>query len=211
MYTSYICSSYFAITLTLRKLLFILCFAWPVLLAKGNVSIQYVITSDDDTVGHLTVSSWQSGDTMIYEYFSDATVKFFGSHHVISRKTCKYVGSKLVSSISTHYENGSLRDSVTLFWRGTYYDVYENGDYDKQTDAVNFGAIKMFFAEPKGEPKVFAEVKLEFQDLTCTAKGCYMADAGWGRKNMYYYDIDGQLIRAEINSPLIDFQLHLVN
>lgn len=175
----------------------------------GKETASFRITTRGDSVGTLHLKRWMVGDTMVYEYNSEALVKFFGTHHVISYKLCKYVGKKMVYSNSYHHENGNLKDSVVLHWRGSYYDVLENGDKDKIDKLVEFGTICFFFNEPVNIPMTFAEVKLDFMPLTCTAKGCYTADGGWGKKSNYVYK-NGKLVNAEINSPIINFQLHRI-
>lgn len=176
----------------------------------GTEVANYKITTKGDTVGELSVKRWTKGDTTYYEYNSEAKVRFFGMHHVISYKMCKYVNGKMVYANSFHHENGELKDSVVLHWKGSYYDVLENGSTDRIDKAVEFGMICFFFEEPPKDLKeTFAEVKLDFREMSCTAKGCYQADGGWGKKSNYIYK-NGKLILAEINSPIIDFELHRV-
>lgn len=170
----------------------------------------YKLVTKGDTVGLMTISRWVTNDTVYYDYLSDATVNFFGKHHVVSRKTAKYYGGKMLYCNTVQHENGELQDSVVLTWRGSYYDVYQNGDRLKQDKSVGVSTIAMFYQPPSSVVKeIFAEKKLAFQELTKVSAIKYEADAGWGRTNTYEYTSTGKLKILTIDSPMIKFELHL--
>ena len=190
------------------KFLFLLLIPVYPCFAGGIEKLSFSIVTKGDTVGLIEMKKYAKGDTLVYEYLSDATVKFFGKHHVVSSKVCKYVNGRMVYSNTLTTENGKVKDKVILHWRGKYYDVEEAGDYFKQEEPVFFGTIRMFFEEPTASVKsVFAEVKLDFQELSRLSDDSYKADGGWGKGGKYYYE-EGKLIKALIFSPLIDFELH---
>lgn len=168
----------------------------------------YKLVVKGDTVGLLHISRWVQNDTIYYDYSSDATVNFFGKHHVVTYKTSKYYGGRMVYCLSIQHENGELQDSVEQVWRGTYYDVMENGDRYKQDKSVAVGTIAMFYSTPPSTVKeVYAEKKVEFQDLSKISATKYEADAGWGRTNTYTYS-GGKLVLLTIDSPMVKFELH---
>ena len=83
----------------LKKLIILVLLLAQTFVLLANNRMDYIITKDNDTVGKLTVNSFMSGDTIIYQYDSEATVKFFGSHHVVSSKVCKYLHGKMISKV----------------------------------------------------------------------------------------------------------------
>lgn len=176
--------------------------------ANETESLTYTIITKGDTVGAIKMKKYVSNDTLIYEYLSDATVKFFGTHHVVSKKVCKYLNGKMIYAYTHTTENGDTKDHVVLTWQGKHYNVHETGDDFTQEEPVYFSTIRMFFEEPTSAVEsIFAEVKLDFQELTKIADNTYEANGGWGKGGKYYYK-DGKLIKALIFSPLIDFELH---
>lgn len=190
------------------KILVLLFIAVSPLVADEVESLTYTIITKGDTVGSIKMKKYTSKDTLIYEYLSDATVKFFGTHHVVSKKICKYLGGKMIYAYTHTTENGSTKDHVVLKWTGKQYNVHETGSDFTQSEPVYFSTIRMFFEEPSTSVKsIFAEVKLDFQELSKIDANTYEANGGWGKGGKYYYK-DGKLVKALIFSPLIDFELH---
>lgn len=194
------------LTITILNILFIsFIFAGP-----NKDTRTYKLVTKGDTVGLMTIHSWVNNDTTYYEYISDATVNFFGKHHVVSKKTSKYYGGRMVYCLTVQHENNELKDSVELVWKGSYYNVHQNGDNFKQDKSVAVSTIAMFYQQPNSMVnEIFAEKKLDFQELTKVSATKYEADAGWGRTNTYEYTTTGKLKQLTIDSPMIKFELHL--
>ena len=170
----------------------------------------YKLIVKGDNVGLMTIHRWVDNDTTFYSYVSDATVNFFGKHHVVSHKTSKYYGGRMVYCLTVQHENNELKDSVELVWKGSYYQVHQNGDSFKQDKSVAVGTIAMFYQQPNSMVKeIFAEKKLDFQELTKVSAIKYEVDAGWGRTNTYEYTTTGKLKQLTIDSPMVKFELHL--
>lgn len=183
----------------------------PFTFAEPNKDTRsYKLVVKGDTVGLMTIHRWERNDTIFYDYVSDATVNFFGKHHVVSHKTSKYYGGRMVYCLTVQHENNELKDSVELVWKGSYYDVHETGDSFKQNKSVAVSTIAMFYQQPSTSVKeIFAEKKLHFQELTKVSATKYEADAGWGRTNTYEYTTTGKLKLLVIDSPMLKFELHL--
>ncbi|MVM38808.1 hypothetical protein GO730_16770 [Spirosoma sp. HMF3257] len=174
----------------------------------------YAIEIAGIRVGTMTaVRQPQADNQTIYTLISDVkvnllvyTVKIY--YKVINR----FEGKKLMlSTVDVHTNRGDFTSRTE--WKGDHYDI--NADQYKykrqtiETQNIDFSSSLLYFYEPLGRNKVYAEYFGDYFTFSKTAAGTYHAVIS-DRADDYIYQ-NGRLVKIVKHNSLKNFILRLLD
>ncbi|NVO32710.1 DUF6134 family protein [Hymenobacter lapidiphilus] len=143
---------------------------------------------------------------------SDVQVDILFYHLVIYYKVTNYMrgGQLRLSTVDARTNQGNF--SSRTEWKGDHYDIVAN-QYKYQykateTKPIRYTVTDMFFGEPTGQPRAFAEYFGDFFVVKPGKSGRYQATRD-GREDEYQYQ-NGQLITLIKKNPLKNFIIRLL-
>lgn len=143
---------------------------------------------------------------------SDVQVDILFYHLVIYYKVTNYVrgGQLRLSTVDARTNQGNF--SSRTEWQGDHYNIVAN-QYKYQykateTKPIRYTVTDMFFGEPTGQPRAFAEYFGDFFALKPGKPGRYQATRA-GREDEYQYQ-NGQLVTLIKKNPLKNFVIRLL-
>lgn len=177
--------------------------------AKAD-TYKYAIMAKGDTAGYLVIQQTLQNDTVSYSFESEASITFIKRFDVTNTKQCNYYEDMLVYAESKTVVNGETRDHSSCSWNEKGYTIKSDNDEYLQPEPVYFGAMRLFFQEPSNVSKIYSESKAKYYNIGKVGTNAYRINTGFGKHDTYYYQ-NGKVIFAEMVTPLIDFQLILVD
>ncbi|MBT9392628.1 hypothetical protein KLP40_05580 [Hymenobacter sp. NST-14] len=138
---------------------------------------------------------------------SDVQVDFLFYHLRIYYKVTNYVreGQLRLSTVEAHTNQGNF--SSRTEWQGDHYaivaDQYKHHYRATETQPIRYTVTDMFFGEPAGQNRAFAEYFGDFFGLSPGRAGTYRAGRA-GREDEYRYQ-NGRLQMLIKKNPLKNF------
>ena len=142
---------------------------------------------------------------------SDVQVDFLFYHLKIYYKVTNYVrgGQLRLSTVDAHTNQGDF--SSRTEWKGDHYDIvadqYKHHYRTIETRPIRYTVTDMFFGEPTGQNRAFAEYFGDFFVLKPGRQHHYQARRD-GREDEYQYE-NGQLQTLIKKNPLKNFIIRL--
>lgn len=196
----------------LALLLFIFFFSTQVGFGQSMVKERkYDITVLGFNIGEMTANRSTSKDTTIYKVSSAVSFWFFGKVNVDFNVDSRIKNKQVVWSRSNSSSNkGDFQSEVK--WNGKFYEVdastykFENSKPINQP--VPLSSVMLFFHEPKGGEDFLGEVFGLVSKVKKIENNGYEVTIN-GNTNRYYYK-NGVMVKAEMESPIKNYLIKLV-
>ena len=172
---------------------------------------RYTIEMAGAKIGTMIATKQAQGDLVNYTTVSDVVVNLLVYKVKIYYKTtCQYKGTKLLSAVVEARTNRGNYASSTV-WNGEQYDIkasqYKYEKQATQTINIDYSIVNLYFSEPVGRNRVFAEYFGDYYLLTKTPKGSYRARFE-DREDEYIYE-GGKLTRIIKKNAIKNFIIRL--
>jgi hypothetical protein len=148
----------------------------------------------------------------VYTLTSDVKVDFLFYHLKIYYQVVNHVrnGQLLLSTVTAHTNQGDFASRAE--WKGDHYDIvadqYKHHYRATETQPITYTVTDMFFGEPAGQRKAFAEYFGDYFTVARATTGRYRAQRD-GREDEYQYT-NGQLTTLIKKNPLKNFIIRLL-
>lgn len=167
---------------------------------------EYDITIAGFSIGGMTATKTQVGDTTTFLLTSKVSLWLFGQINIDYVTNVKYVGNRFISSaVASQTNRGNFLSRIWL-QNGAYQVDAKSYKYELETvirESIDYSAVRLFFEEPRGKSRMIAENYGVFGSIKALVSGEYETLAN-GNKNKYTY-IDGKLDRAVMHSPIKNY------
>lgn len=175
---------------------------------------RYAIEVAGLRVGTMTATRQPPAGTAeaVYTLTSDVKVNFLFYHLKIYYQVVNRVrnGQLLLSTVTAHTNQGDFASRAE--WKGDHYDIvadqYKHHYRATETQPITYTVTDMFFGEPTGQYKAFAEYFGDYFAVARAAAGRYRAQRD-GREDEYQYT-NGQLTTLIKKNPLKNFIIRLL-
>jgi len=134
-------------------------------------------------------------------------VNFLVYHLVVYYQVVNRVraGKLLLSTVQAHTNQGNFASRTE--WKGDHYDIeadqYKYHYRATETQPITYSVTDLFFGEPQGQPRAFAEYFGDYSRLSRGSASHYLAQRD-GREDEYHYRND-QLITIIKKNSLKNF------
>ena len=148
----------------------------------------------------------------VYTLTSDVKVNFLFYHLKIYYQVVNRVrnGQLMLSTVTAHTNQGDFASRAE--WKGDHYDIvadqYKHHYRATETQPITYTVTDMFFGEPAGQRKAFAEYFGDYFTVARASTGRYRAQRD-GREDEYQYT-NGQLTTLIKKNPLKNFIIRLL-
>ncbi len=191
--------------------LFLLAFFLTTQAVAQTETHHYTIEMAGAKIGAMTATKQAQGELVNYTTVSDVVVNLLVYKVKIYYKTtCQYRGNKLLSAVVEARTNRGNYASSTV-WNGDHYDIkasqYKYEKQATQTANIDYSIVNLYFSEPVGRNRVFAEYFGDYYILTKTPKGTYRARLE-DREDEYVYE-GGKLTRIIKKNAIKNFIIRL--
>ncbi len=194
-------------------LVVILFFAQAVVAQSLPETRRYAIEVAGIRVGTMTATRQMQGqEQTLYTLISDVKVNFlFYKLTIYYRVDNVFVGNKLMrSTVDAHTNRGDFTSRTA--WTGTHYDItadqYKHTLRATEASPITCAVTNLYFSEPTGHNRAFAEYFGDYFTLSQTSAGTYRARRN-GREDEYIYE-QGKLVKIIKKNPLKNFIIRLV-
>ncbi|GAA4034418.1 hypothetical protein GCM10022409_18490 [Hymenobacter glaciei] len=175
---------------------------------------RYAIEVAGLRVGTMTATRQpQPGTTdVVYTCTSDVKVTILFYHLKVYYQVVNRVraGQLLLSTVEAHTNQGDF--SSRTEWKGDHYDIradqYKYHRLATEKAPITYTVTDMFFGEPMGRSRAYAEYFGDFFSVAKTAAGTYGARRD-GREDEYQY-ANGQLVTLIKKNPIKNFIIRYV-
>lgn len=175
---------------------------------------RYAIEVAGLRVGTMTATRQpQPGTTdVVYTCTSDVKVTILLYHLKVYYQVVNRVraGQLLLSTVEAHTNQGDF--SSRTEWKGDHYDIradqYKYHHQATEKEPITYTVTDMFFGEPQGRGRAYAEYFGDFFSVAKATPGAYRARRD-GREDEYQY-ANGQLITLIKKNPIKNFIIRYV-
>ncbi|UOQ97635.1 hypothetical protein MUN81_20690 [Hymenobacter sp. 5317J-9] len=174
---------------------------------------RYAIEVAGVRVGTMTATRQPPvGPEQVYTLVSDVKVNFLFYHLKIYYQVMNRFrnGQLLLSTVEAHTNQGDFTSRTE--WKGDHYailaDQYKHHYEATETQPIRYAVTNLFFAEPAGQPRAFAEYFGDYFALSRNKDGTTRALRD-GREDEYQY-ANGQLVTIIKKNPLKNFIIRLL-
>ncbi|TGE03876.1 hypothetical protein EU556_24335 [Hymenobacter fodinae] len=169
---------------------------------------RYTIEVAGVRVGTMTATRQPLSSTDVrFTLVSDVQVNFLVYHLKVYYKVINQVrnGQLLLSTVEAHTNQGDF--SSRTEWKGGHYDIvanqYKHQYRGTETQPITYTVTDMFFGEPRGQQRAFAEYFGDYFQVQPVRSARYHARRD-GREDEYQY-ANGQLVTIIKKNPLKNF------
>lgn len=190
----------------LKKYLFIVFLYFAFTSAQAQERHEYEITIAGFSIGEMTATKTQTGDTVTFLLTSKVSLWLFGQINIDYETDVKYVGNRFIRSAVTSQTNRGNFLSRIWLQDGNYQVDAKSYKYELETvirEQINYSAVRLFFEEPIGKSRMIAENYGVFGSIKALGSSEYETLAN-ENKNKYTY-INGKLDRAVMHSPIKNY------
>ncbi len=174
---------------------------------------RYCIEVAGIRVGTMTATRQAPvGPDVTYALVSDVKVNFLFYHLKIYYQVTNRFrnGQLLLSTVEAHTNQGDFASKAE--WKGDHYDIvadqYKHHYRATETQPIRYAVTNMFFGEPTGQARAFAEYFGDYFALSHSTASTYHATRD-GREDEYQYT-NGQLVTIIKKNPLKNFIIRLL-
>ncbi|WP_128546093.1 DUF6134 family protein [Larkinella soli] len=153
-----------------------------------------------------------SGATHHYTQTSNVEFWFFGKIRINYKTSTRTDARQLLrSEVEAHTNRGDFL--TTTAWQDDHYDIradqYKYTYKSTETQPIDFSLTRMYFEEPVGRKRVYAEYFGKFATIEPTRKGSYIVRIE-DREDEYFYE-KGQLVKIVKENSVKNFILKRVD
>jgi len=167
---------------------------------------EFEITIAGFSIGGMSASKTQEGDTTTFLLTSKVSLWLFGQINIDYVTDVKYVGNRFISSaVASQTNRGNFLSRIWL-QNGAYQVDAKSYKYELETvirESIDYSAVRLFFEEPAGKSRMIAENYGVFGSIKALGSSEYETLAN-ENNNKYTY-IDGKLDRAVMHSPIKNY------
>jgi hypothetical protein len=174
---------------------------------------RYAIEVAGLRVGTMTATRQPpAGPEEVYTLVSDVKVNFLFYHLKIYYQVMNRFrnGQLLLSTVEAHTNQGDFQSRTE--WKGDHYailaDQYKHHYEGTEKQPIRYVVTNLFFAEPNGQTRAFAEYFGDYFTLSRNSNGTTRALRD-GREDEYHY-ANGQLVTIIKKNPLKNFIIRLL-
>jgi len=175
---------------------------------------RYAIEVAGLRVGTMTATRQPLPGTadVVYTCTSDVKVTILFYHLKVYYQVVNRVraGQLLLSAVEAHTNQGDF--SSRTEWKGDHYDIradqYKYHHQATEKDPITYTVTDMFFGEPQGRSRAYAEYFGDFFSVANAGSGTYRARRD-GREDEYQY-ANGQLVTLIKKNPIKNFIIRYV-
>ncbi|MGY6558200.1 MAG: DUF6134 family protein [Nitritalea sp.] len=158
------------------------------------------------SIGEMLAVKFHKENSIIYSIESKVSFWFFGRVDVEYGIETHYDGTKVIQSKAyTKTNRGDFTSNV--HWEAGGYEVdaetYKFENTERIEGPLRFSSARMYFHEPKHEAFFLAE-NYGLKAPVKKVKEYYEVNVN-GNKNRFYYDADGVLVKAVMQSPIKNY------
>ena len=152
------------------------------------------------------------GPNVTYSLVSDVKVNFLFYHLKIYYQVINHFrsGQLLLSTVEAHTNQGDFASKAE--WKDDHYDIvadqYKHHYRATETQPIHYAVTNLFFGEPTGQTRAFAEYFGDYFALSRSKTGSWQALRA-GREDEYQY-ANGQLVTIIKKNPLKNFIIRLL-
>lgn len=171
----------------------------------------YEITVLGFKIGEMKANRAKTGDTTVYKVKSEVSFWFFGKVNVDFSVDTRLKNKQIVRTQSVSSSNkGDFHSEVK--WNGNYYDVkaatYKFENEKPIEKPLYLSSVMLFFNEPKEGDDFLGEVFGLVSKVKKIENNGYEVNIN-GNTNRYYYE-NGVMVKAEMESPIKNYLIKLV-
>ncbi|MBO0951461.1 DUF6134 family protein [Fibrella forsythiae] len=174
----------------------------------------YAIDIAGARIGTMTASRQQlPNNEVVYTQISDVQVNFLVYKLTIYYKVISRLknGQLMLATVEAHTNKGNY--SSRTEWVGTHYEINANQyKYERKATEnrkIDFTISMMYFSEPSGRQRVYAEYFGDYFTLTPSPRPGYQAILA-DREDEYIYE-KGRLVRVIKKNALKNFNIRLLD
>ncbi|XWW46037.1 hypothetical protein JYG30_00825 [Fibrella sp. USSR17] len=174
----------------------------------------YAIEIAGARIGTMTATRQQlTNNEVVYTQISDVKVNFLVYKLTIYYKVISRLknGQLMLATVEAHTNKGNY--SSRTEWMGNHYDIIANQyKYDhKSTESrkIDFTVSMLYFSEPTGRQRVYAEYFGDYFTLTPSPRPGYRARLA-DREDEYVYE-KGRLVQVIKKNALKNFNIRLLD
>ena len=175
---------------------------------------RYAIEVAGLRVGTMTATRQPQPGTaeVLYTCTSDVKVTILFYHLKVYYQVVNRVraGQLLLSTVEAHTNQGDF--SSRTEWKGDHYDIradqYKYHRQATEKDPITYTVTDLFFGEPQGRARAYAEYFGDFFSVAKAAPGTYRARRD-GREDEYQY-ANGELVTLTKKNPIKNFIIRYV-
>ena len=175
---------------------------------------RYAIEVAGLRVGTMTATRQLLPSTteVVSTLISDVKVNFLFYHlKIYYQVTNRFRNGQLwLSTVDAHTNQGDFTSRAE--WKGDHYDIradqYKHRYRATERQPITYTVTDLFFSEPAGRPKAFAEYFGDYFSLS-PVPGAIIRASRDGREDEYHY-ANGQLVTIIKKNPLKNFIIRLL-
>ncbi|GAB3340055.1 hypothetical protein GCM10027299_53150 [Larkinella ripae] len=179
-----------------------------------TITQKYEIEIAGFSIGDMTVAQISSPTAVVYDQISDVEFWFFGKIKISYKTVSRFDPANrqlLRSDIDATTNRGNYQSDVV--WQKDHYDInVKQYKYERkavETSPIEFTAMRLYFEEPVGRTRIFAEYFGDYATIEPTKKGSYRIRID-NREDEYFYE-KGKLIKIVKKNPFKNFVIRLVD
>lgn len=187
----------------------ILLLAFVMTMNAQSETLYFDVLHKGKNIGSLKTEKSTDGNNV--RYVSSTIIEFhmFTTIEIIFNYDVSYQNNTLNKSAVKIKVHGHLKTDVMTEKAGNQYIYYSEGEKEKSLSGEIVHSIeKMFYEEPIGVSKVYAEEHGVFHDLKEVKEHVYLKTTPEGHKSTYYYK-NGKLQKSDIDAGIISFSIVL--
>lgn len=165
-------------------------------------------------IGKMTVAQITSPNSVVYDQISDVEFWFFGKVKVHYKTVSRFdpaTRQLLHSDIDALSNHGNFQSDIV--WQKDHYDInvrqYKYERKATELQPIDFTAMRLYYEEPVGRTRVFAEYFGDYATIEPTKKGSYRIRID-DREDEYFYE-KGKLIKIIKKNPIKNFVIRLMD
>jgi hypothetical protein len=178
-----------------------------------TVTRKYDIEIAGFRIGSMHVAQITSPTSMVYDQVSDVEFWFFGKIKVYYKTVSRHdpaTRQLLHSDIDAMSNHGNYQSDIV--WQKDHYDInVKQYKYERkaiETQPIDFTTMRLYFEEPVGRTRVFAEYFGDYATIEPTKRGSYRVRID-DREDEYFY-VKGKLVKIIKKNSIKNFAIRLV-
>ncbi|AWV97088.1 DUF6134 family protein [Arcticibacterium luteifluviistationis] len=170
-------------------------------------TLLYDITSNNNSLGQITVTKSHQNGLLKIDVISEVKVKVFVNIDLKYHLTANYKNGELLSSTVLTFVNGKQHSSSITEKTNENYSITKDGDLSKFFNDINYSGALLYWEEPKNISIVYSEIDNIEKPIKKVASGHYKLTDPKSKHSSDYFYKNGTLEKTVIQHTLMTFQL----
>lgn len=177
-----------------------------------TATLKYTIEVAGLKIGTMTEMRTVTPQNTVYEQVSDVAFWFFGKIKIYYKVVSQHdaLHQLIRSDVNATTNRGNYRSDIV--WNNDHYDInvkqYKYSRQATEPQRIDFTICRMYFEEPTGRDRVFAEYFGNYASITPTGKGSYRVRID-DREDEYFYE-KGKLVKIVKKNSVKNYVLRAV-